>query len=673
MFYWAMAVDTSPEPPAAHATGRGEEEPPGSPTADPNADRTEDRTADPTEDPTAERTRWENLRLLADLVRPHRRTLAVGVVLGLGSTAVGLATPLAVKWVLDTLGGRGSLSGPVGLLLGLLAVGSVAGFAQWLLLGRLAERVVLDVRLLLLGRFVRGVLGDVQRHAPGELVSRVTSDTVLLRQAASFSAVQIVNGVVAFVGTVVLMAVLDVQLLLTTLVCVGGIVAMMALLMPRIARAERSAQDSLGRLGGGLEGSMRALRTVKAAGAEDRQVADLARSAEDARRHSLDAVQTTAVVWTVAGVGIQLAVIAILAIGAWRVGQGDLAVSTLVAFLLYVFALMDPISTLTSSVRQLQSGLAAAARIRDTEAVRVEDPGPPAERAGPPPGPVATPVAAIDRAASEPGRADAGPGDGGALLVVDDVSFTYAGAPAPTLRNLSFVVPRHGHVALVGPSGAGKTTTMSLLLRFMEPDSGAILLDGVPYDRLGLRATRSRMAYVEQESPLVGGTLRENLVLRHPDASEQEIWAALRAVRLADVVAGLADGLDTPLLATDLSGGERQRVALARAVVRLPELLLLDEATAQLDGLTEAAVHDVIARVAAQGAVLTIAHRLSTVVDADEILLLDGGGLRARGTHGELLAVDEMYRELVRALRIHTPEGGATPVPEPAGETGATT
>ncbi|MBX9244732.1 ABC transporter ATP-binding protein [Actinotalea ferrariae] len=572
--------------------------------------------------------RWENLRVLWDFVRPHRRVVGVGIVLGLGATAAALAMPLAVKRVLDTIGTGASMTGPVTLLLGLVVLGMITGLAQWVLLGRLAEHIVLDARTSLVRRFLHGTLGDVQRRTPGELVTRVTSDTVLLREAASSSAVQLVNGTVSLVGTVVLMAVLDVQLLLSTLVAIVVVGVLMAVLLPRIGVAQRRAQEAVGELGSTLEGGLRALRTVKASRAEERQTAQVVDRARESARHSIRAVWVTAAAWAVAGGGIQLAIIAILGIGAWRVEQGGLAVSTLVAFLLYAFNIVDPITTLTQTFTQLQSGVAAAARIRETEDIRIED--------------------------VHAGRALAATASDRPVLELRGVRLTYDGAAAPAVDDLDLVVPRRGHVALVGPSGAGKTSTFSLVLRFLPPDAGTLLLDGVPYDELSIDTVRSRIGYVEQETPLLAGTVRDNLLFRHPEADEAELWAALAAVRLDATVRALPQGLDTPVTATSLSGGERQRVALARAVVRTPQVLLLDEATAQLDGLTEVAIQEVIARVAAQGVVVTIAHRLSTVVDADAIVVMDGGRVRATGTHAELLEADEMYAELVAALRIST-------------------
>lgn len=597
---------------------------------------TEPTTA--TGDPARVPLRWENLRILWGFVRPHRRVVAVGIVLGLGTTAASLASPLAVKRVLDTVGTGASMAGPVALLLVLVVLSMATGLAQWVLLGRLAEHIVLDARTSLVERFLRGRLGDVQRRTPGELVTRVTSDTVLLREAASSSAVMLVNGVVSLVGTVVLMAVLDVQLLLSTLAAIVVVGVLMGVLMPKIGAAQRRAQEAVGELGSVLEGSLRALRTVKASRAEDRQVAEVVGRAKESARFSIRAVWVAAAAWAVAGGGIQLAIIAILGIGAWRVEQGGLAVSTLVAFLLYAFGIVDPITTLTQTFTQLQSGVAAAARIRETEDVRAED------------------VHAGRTLAAGPGPAGS---DAPPVLELRGVSLTYDGAAAPAVDGLDLVVPQRGHVALVGPSGAGKTSTFSLVLRFVEPDAGTLLLDGVPFDELSIDTVRARLGYVEQETPLLSGSVRDNLLFRHPEADEDELWAALRAVRLEETVRALPEGLDTAVTATSLSGGERQRVALARAVVRTPEVLLLDEATAQLDGLTELAIQEVIRRVAAQGAVVTIAHRLSTVVDADLIVLLEDGRVRATGTHAALLTSDELYAELVAALRISTEVPGA--------------
>jgi len=571
------------------------------------------------------------LRILLDLVRPHRRTLGVGLVLGLAGTGLSLATPMVTKWVLDTLGTGESLARPVGWLLALFVVGSVVGYVQWVLMGTLAERIVLDARESLVRRYLRATVAAVTGRPTGELVTRVTSDTVLLREATSSSIVGLVNGAVALVGTLVLMGVLDRVLLGTTIAAIVVVGALMAVLLPGIGAAERASQEALGTLGGTLEGSLRAVRTVKSSRAEDRQAATVLGAAREARDHAVRAVRTAAVAWSVSWGGIQLAIIVILGLGAWRVGQGELAVSSLVAFLLYAFNIVGPITDLTQSLTQLQSGIAAAGRISEVAAMDVE------------------PHAATAPSAARPASAD---GPDVPVIELRDVTAAYGPGLPPAVRELSLTVPRHGHTALVGPSGAGKTTVFSLLLRFLEPQSGQLLLDGRPYAGWSHADVRSRFAYVEQETPVVPGTIRDNLLFSNPAATDEELRRALAAVRLDGAFDALPDGLDTRLTETSVSGGQRQRIALARALLCRPQVMLLDEATAQVDGLTEAAVHDAIRVLSTTGAVVTVAHRLSTVVDADTILVLEDGTVRARGTHAELLASDELYRDLVEALRI---------------------
>jgi ABC-type multidrug transport system fused ATPase/permease subunit len=574
-------------------------------------------------------SRWPGLELLRSFARPHLRTLGLGLALALVGSATSLATPMVTKWILDSLDASTSLAGPIGALLALLVVGAVIWIWEWILLGTLGERVVLEARVSMVRRFLGATVPGITRRPPGELVARVTSDTVLLREAVSSSLVGLANGVVMLVGTLVLMAVLDLVLLATTVGAVIVVVVLFAVLMPALAKAQERAQEHLGRLGGVLETALRAIRTVKASRAEERQAAGILEHADESMRHSVRVVRREAVAWTISWAGIQVAIILILGVGAWRVGAGLLEVSTLIAFLLYAFGLMEPIMELSQNLTALQAGIAAARRIRQVEALEQEVTVPP-----------------------EPASHDRGDSATEAVLELRGVTAAYGPGRAPVVDGVDLVVPARGHTAIVGPSGAGKTTLFALLLRFLEPQEGEILLGGRPYREQTPDEVRARLAYVEQEAPVVSGTIRDNLSFTHPDATDDELRAALERVRLLDVVAALDGGLDAPLTSSSMSGGQRQRIALARALVRTPEVLLLDEATAQVDGRTEAAVHDAIREQARRGAVVTVAHRLSTVVDADMIVVMEEGRIRARGGHEELLASDELYRSLVEALRI---------------------
>lgn len=588
------------------------------------------------------RTAAPRLRILWSFVRPHRRTLVQGLGLALVASALGLATPMVTKQVLDAFGGSASLVGPVAALLVLLVVGGAVSYRQWTLLGALGERVVLEARESMVRRFLRATVPGVTRHPTGELVTRVTSDTVLLREAAAESLVGLINGAVMLVGSLVLMGVLDPVLLATTVAAVALIGVAFALLMPGIAKAQQRAQDHVGRLGGVLEGTLRAIRTVKVNRAEDRMAERIMSDARASTEHGIRAVRREALAWTTAWSGVNLAIIAILAVGAWRVGEGRLEVSGLIAFLLYAFALMDPVTELSHNVTTLQSGIAAAERIRQTDALPVE-------------GEAASPSSAEDGPTTGEFHDDSTVGgchDGTPVLWLRNVTAAYGPGTAPAVRDVDLAVPRRGHTAIVGPSGAGKTTLLSLVLRFLEPTAGELLLDGRPYRDHGHDEIRSRLAYVEQDTPIVPGTIRDNLLLARPEATSDELWRVLRDVRLAEKVDTLDDGLDTELSSASVSGGERQRIALARALLGTPDVLLLDEATAQLDGLTEVAVQECVRSRASTGAVVTIAHRLSTVIDADTIVVMEAGRVRAQGRHEELLESDTLYRELVESLRI---------------------
>jgi ATP-binding cassette subfamily B protein len=281
----------------------------------------------------------------------------------------------------------------------------------------------------------------------------------------------------------------------------------------------------------------------------------------------------------------------------------------------------------------MQQGIAAAGRIRELDAIALE-PDRPA---------LTTPVET--------------PSPSSAVIELRDVSAAYGPDLAPAVQGINLAIPRRGHLAIVGPSGAGKTTLLSLLLRFLEPQTGELVLDGIPYAYYTHSQIRERLAYVEQDTPVVPGTIGENLRFSHPHASDTELARVLSDVRLDDQARTIVDRLDEPLTQSSVSGGQRQRIALARALLSQPEVLLLDEATAQLDGLTEASIHDCISRQAQRASVVTIAHRLSTVIDADRIILMDSGRIRNQGTHAELLASDILYRRLVEALRIQATEG----------------
>ncbi len=581
--------------------------------------------------PPHPRATW---RVLLGYARPHWAMLLLGGILSLATAGSGLALPLVVRQLISELGTDRSVVGLVGLLSTLVVANAVVGAIGGYVLRRTAESVVLAARQGLLERLLRLRMSAVEQHEPGDLMSRVTADTTLLREVIIGSLVGGVTGLLTLVATVVLMAFMDLVMLGVTLVSLGLAVVAIALVVPRINQASRHAQESVGLMGAALERMFGAFRTVKASGAEEREGRRLDDAATDAWRASIRAAKWGAIAGNVAGLAIQAAFIAVLSVGGARVAAGTITIGTLVAFLLYVFFLISPVNQLASAVTQYQVGAAAVTRILEAQSLPVEPAVEPTVEptadAGMPVMPSRTPVAPP------------------AAVIFDDVRFRYD-ADLPAVHDgVSFVIPPGGMTAFVGPSGAGKTSVFSLIERFYEPDSGRVLVDGTDVRGWPVAQLRSWIGYVEQDAPVLSGTLRENLVFGAPESDEEDVQEALRTTRLTAMVAALPDGLETTVghRGMKLSGGERQRIAVARALLRRPRLLLLDEATSQLDAVNEAALRDAVTEAARTTTVLVVAHRLSTVMLADRIVVMDAGRVRAVGTHTQLVTGDPLYREL---------------------------
>jgi ABC-type multidrug transport system fused ATPase/permease subunit len=562
--------------------------------------------------------------------RPYRLALVVGGLLSLATAATGLALPLVVRELIDGVG----VGAPIGALLlfmtALIVANAAIGALGSVVLERTGESVVLAARRRLVTRLIRLRLSAVETAEPGDLMSRVTADTTLLREVTTNSLVQAITGALTLTATVLLMGLLDPVLLAVTLLMLllAGIV--IGVVVPRINRAAQQAQESVGVMGAALERMFGAFRTVKASGAEQREGDRVRDAAGQAWHAGVRAAAWGALAGNTAGLAVQAAFVAVLAVGGARAATGAIDVGTLVAFLLYVYYLMPPIQQLVGAVTQYQVGAAAIIRIQEAESLPVEEPG----------------------ILAEPLRFGVRP----ASVAFVHVSFRYRPELPLVHHSVDLDVPAGGMTAFVGPSGAGKTTVFSLIERFYEPDAGRVLVDGTDVRDWSLAELRAAIGYVEQDAPVLSGSLRENLLFGAPEATDEDVRAVLKTARLDRMVSTLPDGLDTAVghRGMKLSGGERQRVAIARALLRGPRLLLLDEATSQLDAVNEAALRDTIADAAGTTTVLVVAHRLSTVTMADRIVVMDAGNVVAIGTHTELVASDPLYAELAATQFLAT-------------------
>ena len=568
------------------------------------------------------------LSLLWPYLRPHRRVLLLVTAISIVGALLSVAQPAMVGLVIGSVQQSLPLTGIVIGLVALVLITAVINGIQQYLLQRTAEGVVLDTRRLLVGRMLRLPIEEFDTRRTGDLVSRVGSDTTLLRSVVTSGLVDAVSGALVFVGSVIAMALISLPLLGLTLVVVAVAIVTVVGLGGRIQKLTLTAQTQVGALAAGVARAIPGVRTIRAAGATDREIDELSVLAGDAYGTGIRLAKVMALIAPIIGIAMQGAFIAVLGVGGYLVADGSMQVAELVAFILYLFMMIMPLGRVFQAYTATQNALGAVIRIREITSLPEEDE---AVRSQP--------------SLARPEQVVVGPGPAPALSFTD-VGFGYG--DHRVLSELSFTVPTGTKTAIVGPSGAGKSTILALIERFYDPSNGVIRLGSVDVREMSRTRTRAALGYVEQDSPVLAGTIRENLKLGAPLATDEECEAVLAAVNLDGVLRRDPAGLSAQVGEDGilLSGGERQRLAIARALLSRPEVLLLDEPTASLDGRNEQALRDAIDAISHDHTLILVAHRLATVVDADQILVLEDGRLQAVGTHRELLRSSPLYLEL---------------------------
>jgi ATP-binding cassette subfamily B protein len=543
-----------------------------------------------------------------------------------------LAQPLLLQQVVQRVQHDQPLGGLIAIIAVVVAFAALTNGIQHYLLQRTGTSVVLTARQRLIRHLLRLPVADFDRRRTGDLVSRIGTDTTLLYAVLTQGLVDAAGGAVTFIGALIGMLVFDPLLLGITVVIILFAILVVGGLARRIRTASRQQQDAVGRLTAEVERSIGAVRTIRASGATERETEAVVDVAKDAWTAGLRVASASAPVVPVASLTLNLAFLVVIGVGGFQVAAGTTTIANLSAFLFFLFLLVMPLGQAFGAATSVASALGALGRI--TEVLDL-----PSETAADP----------ADAALTGPANAVGAPA--APAIEFDSVSFAYRGedgAPIHVLHDVSFAVPRGTRTALVGPSGAGKSTMLSLLERFYDVDSGTVRLGGVDIRRLPRDVLRSQFGYVEQDAPALAGTIRENLVLAAPLATEEDCLAALDAVNLRAAVLKHPQGLDAPVGEEGvlLSGGERQRLAIARALLADAPVLLLDESTSNLDGRNEQLLRESLLTASVGRTVVVIAHRLSTVVDADQIVVVDGGHTVATGRHEELVESSPLYREL---------------------------
>lgn len=569
----------------------------------------------------------------------HKGALIVAVILSVIGAAVSLAQPLVVGQVITAVQEGKDLGYLVVILVAVVLGSAVASGFLYYVLAKAGEGVVFSARGQLATRLLRLPIPEYDLRRTGDLVSRVSSDTTLLRAVLTQGLVDAAGGVLIFVGSVIAMAIIDPILLGITLLMIAIAVAAIGTSARRIRSATTKAQERVGDMSASVERALSAVRTIRAAGAETRESEMIIEDAKEAYKQGVKIAGINASVTPLGGLAANGAFIAVLGVGGYRVANGDTPVASLVTFILLMFLMIRPVGQAFGAYTSVQTGLGALARIQEVLNVPLED---------------------TDKERSETPRRKA---VNSTAIEFKKVSFAYAGQPAEdgkpveareVLDKVSFAIERGTRVAIVGPSGSGKSTTFSLIERFYEPTSGQILLDGQPVTSITREALRSQIGYVEQDAPVLAGSIRENLLIGAPDATDKQLKSVLKEVNLTDVLKRDKRGLDAEVgeQGIMLSGGERQRLAIARTLLAAPPILLLDESTSSLDGINEQLMREAIDSVAKNRTLIVIAHRLSTVIDSDQIIVLEKGKILGVGTHKQLVKTVPLYKELARSQML---------------------
>ena len=583
------------------------------------------------EEEARRRPKGRNLRPLARLtpylVR-YRGRVAIALLALLVAAGATLSVPIAVRRVIDhgfTQDNAALVNQYFAVMLGvvtLLALGSAIRFYFVMWLG---ERVVADVRDSVFAHLLTLAPDFYESQKTGEVVSRLTADTTQIKSAFSSTASIALRNAVMLLGAMAMMVATSPKLAGLALLAIPLVVLPLVLYGRRVRSLSRVAQDTLASSAAFAQERLAAMATVQSnvQEAHTRQAFSAATAtafAAAARRTLARAVMTAAIIFVALG-----AIVLLLWYGANEVMAGGLTGGTLSQFLIYAILAASSLGQLSEVWGEIQLAAGAAERIAE---LLDEKPA------------VAAP--AMPLTLPEPPRGE---------VAFAGVGFRYPSRPATdALADLSFTVAPGETVAIVGPSGAGKTTVFSLMQRFFDPHKGAISLDGIDIRRVAPEALRARIAVVPQETVIFSGSVLDNIRFGRPDAAAAAVKAAATAARVDEFAAKLPKGYDTEVgeRGATLSGGQRQRIAIARAILRAAPVLLLDEATSALDAESESLIQEALAGLTAGRTTLVIAHRLATVRNADRILVLDSGRLVAEGSHTELLKQSTLYARLAK-------------------------
>ncbi len=545
--------------------------------------------------------------------------LIIGLITSIITTLAGLVVPLLTKNLVDDFS-VSTLSTPLLVAIGVAFIfqALISGLSLYLLTA-VGQKIVASLREKMWLKLLRLPVPFFDKRASGSVVSRVVNDTNIVKDLISEHFPKFITGIISIIGAVTLLIIMDWKMTLIMLIAVPLTIMIMLPLGRQMAKISRDLQDETAIFSGNVQQTLGDIRLMKASTAEQTEEQKGLSGINNLLFYGLREARIFALIAPTIQFVIMFVIVAIIAYGGMRVASGEMTTGTLVAFLLYLFQIIMPVTTFAMFFTQLQKAKGATERIVSILQEPLEE-----EQVG-----------IEENIENKP-------------IHVENVSFAYE-ANEPIINDVSFTANPGEMVAFVGPSGGGKTTMFSLIERFYEPTEGVIRIGDTPVNTLSMKTWRNQIGYVSQESSMMVGTIRENLCygLEHTESiSDERLWEVAKMAYADKFIRTFPEGLDTEVgeRGVKLSGGQRQRIAIARAFLRDPKLLMMDEATASLDSQSEIIVQKALGELMKGRTTFVIAHRLSTIVHADNIIFIEGGTITGKGSHEELLGCHPLYR-----------------------------
>lgn len=560
---------------------------------------------------------WRQFIRLVQQTKPSKLMIGIALALSLGTTGVALLVPLFTKNLINDFSVSSLNAERITLLVSAIIVQALASGFSIYLLNRIGQSVVAGIRDQLWKKLLVLPVSYFDDHPSGETVSRMTNDTTVVKGLISEHLSNFVTGIISIVGSMIVLFVLDWKM---TLLMFTAIPLSVLILMPlgkKMHKISKGMQDETASFTAVLQQVLTEIRLVKASNAEASEYQNGQKGIQKLFQFGLKEAKIQALIAPLMSFVMMALLVLILGYGGMRVSSGALTAGALVAFIMYLFQIIMPMAQLASFFTQFQKATGATERIISIlDSVEEED--------------AKQPVQNMSQSIS-----------------VDHLNYSYNNGEQ-VLKDISFNVEAGKVTAIVGPSGSGKTTLFSLFERFYKPQEGSISIGGTSINDFTLLSWRSQIGYVSQESPIVSGTIRDNICYGiNRDITDDELNQVAKMAYADQFISELPNGYDTEVgeRGMKLSGGQRQRIAIARAFLRNPKILMLDEATSSLDSKSEKVVQQALNHLMKGRTTIVIAHRLSTVIGSDQIIFLEKGKITGSGTHKELYNTHSLYRE----------------------------